>query len=91
MSAEHTENPNYLHLVLYLAGGLCTGFGILNLYWSFGWLGGPLNSDFKKVGYTGLDNIELLSAADYSIWMIVFGVLLLVFANASAWRHTDGY
>jgi hypothetical protein len=80
-----------LHLGLLLFGGLCLGTGILNLYYSFGWEGGDFNSDFGQVGFSGLDNISLLPAADFAIPMVVVGALCLIVANATAWRETDGY
>lgn len=94
MSAEsHTEPEGSLvYLVGLLAGGLILGFGLRSLYWSFGWREDScLNCDLTSVGFTGMDNVGLLPAADYSIGMVVMGVLVLVFLNATAWRRTGGY
>ena len=40
---------------------------------------------------SGIDNLGLLPAADYSIGLVVAGVLVLVVLNAGAWRRTGGY
>lgn len=89
MTARDDVHP--LHLGLFLVGGLCTGFGILSLAWSFGYEGGPVNQHLGEVGYTAMDNLSLLPAADYSIFLLVVGVCCLVIANATAWKETDGY
>ena len=89
MADRDSGNPFFT--ALYLTGGLCTGAGIISLYWSFGWPGGPLNGDLRQVGFSGIDNIELLSLGDFSIPSVVVGICCLVLANALAWKETDGY
>ena len=79
------------HLALFLVGGLTLGIGLVSLYWSFGWPGGPLNGDFATIGWSGLNNIQTLDPADFSIPLVVIGLACLVYANAIAWRHTGGY
>lgn len=93
MSEQHTEaTPNFTaHFFLFLLGGLCLGAGLLTLYWSFGWPGGPLNSNFALVGFNGLDNITALDPSDYSIPLVVVGLSCLIFGNSIAWRYTGGY
>ena len=90
--AGEQEESNLVYLVGLLAGGLVLGFGIRSLYWSFGWDSGEcLNCDIARVGFDGIDNLGLLPAADYSIGLVVAGVLILVVLNAGAWRRTGGY
>ena len=93
MSNDHAHNdePNTMYIGGLLASGLMIGFGIVHLYFSFGWEGGPLNQDFGGVGFSGLDNLSLLPASNYSIGMIVAGVIDMVWLNANAWKRTDGY
>ena len=93
MSHADPDSPSSLvHLAGFILGGLCLGFGIRSLYLSFGWAQAPcLNCDLTHVGFSGLDNIGLLAAADYSIGLIVLGILVLVGLNAGAWRRTHGY
>ncbi len=80
-----------LYIGLFLVGGLGTGFGILNLYWSFGWPGGDFNSNLSAIGYSALDNLDTLDAAYYAIPSLVAGLCCLILANATAWKETDGY
>ena len=89
--AEERDELHPLHLALFLIGGLCTGTGILNLYWSFGWPGGVLNGDFKTIGFDGIDNIAILPTADLAIPLLVVGVACVVMGTATAWKETDGY
>jgi hypothetical protein len=81
-----------VYLVGLLVGGLILAFGIRSLYFSFGWPGREcLNCHLDQVGASGLDDLQLLPAADYSIGLVVAGVLVLVVLNAGAWRRTGGY
>jgi hypothetical protein len=100
--ATHDESDelNLPHLVALLGGGITVGFGAVNLFWAFGWNGAdqarnapriPMNTDTNGVGWSGLDNITLLASADYAIPLIVTGALVMVIANATAWRKTGGY
>jgi hypothetical protein len=79
------------HFALFILGGLCVGTGLLSLYWSFGWEGGALNSNYSLIGFDGLDNISALDPSDYSIPLVVIGIACLVYGNAIAWRYTGGY
>ena len=94
MSEPKAEGgSNLVYIIGLLGGGLVLGFGIKSLYGSFGWAGGTLNGEgaFRTIGFSGVDNIGLLPAADYSIGMVVAGVLALVVLNATAWKRTGGY
>lgn len=85
------SEASVVYLIGLLSGGLVLGFGIRSLYWSFGWADGDLNRSPSAIGFSGLDNLSLLPAADYSIGLVVAGVLVLVYLNARAWRWTGGY
>ncbi len=94
MASEHETTPERghgLHLALLLIGGLMAGTGLLNLYYSFGWVGGDFNSDFSQIGFSALDNIGLLPTSTWSIPLLVVGALMMILANATAWKETDGY
>jgi hypothetical protein len=86
-----TNEVHPLHFFLLITGGLTVGFGIVNLIGSFGWTGGDINSDLSQTGFTGLDQIGWLPGADTSVPLVILGALLLVFANATAWKQTGGY
>ena len=98
-AAEKDTDSTITHLVLLIIGGLCTGIGILNLYYTFGWAQGytnsnarvPMNTDFESIGSTGIDNIFLLSSGSLAIPLVIVGVFMMVIANSTAWRQTGGY
>lgn len=94
MSEAHAETQptvSRLYAVGLPLGGLCLGFGIVNLYYSMGWGSGPMGQDFTSVGASGIDNLGLLPPADYSLVFIAAGIAILVSLNRGAWRHTGGY
>jgi hypothetical protein len=86
------QDGTWIYLFGLLAGGLALAFGLRSLYWSVGWPGEEcLNCNLAEVGAHGVDNLALLPAADYSIGLIVAGVLVMVVLNAGAWHRTGGY
>lgn len=89
--SEPKSELHAFHLALLIFGGLCAGFGVVNLYYSFGWAGGDLNSNHALVGFSGLDNIGLLPSSSLAIPAVVIGALCMIIANATAWKETDGY
>jgi hypothetical protein len=93
--SEAQKSQNNEASLVYIAGlitaGLTLGFGIRSLYWSFGMPGNELNLALDAVGANGLDNLQLLPAANYSIGLIVLGATVMVALNHAAWRYTDGY
>ena len=97
MSASHTEEkPNTLFAVAYPIAGLLLGFGIVNLYFSFGVDDGnggraEMADNLGTIGFHGFDNIGLLPASDYAIGLVVVGALTLIGMNWMAWRFTNGY
>ena len=92
MATTPAAQPNMIYVPLYIVGGALLGTGILNLYWSFGQTNGTeLNSDFRTVGYDGLDNIAFLASFDWALPAIIAGLACLVIANMNAWKETDGY
>ena len=96
MAARNDWTP---YIALFLVGGLCTGAGIVNLYYSFGsnadsatdFAHQGMNTNLAKVGSSALDNLQFLPAAEFSLPLILVGVACLVLANANAWKETDGY
>ncbi|MGC6494130.1 MAG: hypothetical protein ACON5B_14950 [Myxococcota bacterium] len=103
MSSESQNAPQNqtTFIMLLLSGGMLLGFGILNLYFSFGLdtagvdVGDDIrNMDFNQhpalVGFNGFDNITMLDAGFWSLPCIIIGAILMVVANATAWEHTEG-
>ena len=80
-----------VYIVGLITAGLTLGFGVRSLYYSFGMPAGTLNTSLATIGNTGLDNLQLLPAANYSFGLIALGVILMVALNHFAWRYTNGY
>lgn len=92
MSSESKPSEgNILYTLGLPGGGLLLGFGVLLLYYSFGYEAGNMADNLSKIGASGVDNLSLLDAADYSIGMVVAGAVFMIFLNAGAWKHTGGY
>ncbi len=92
-SDHHTENEmgNLKYALGLPGGGLLLGFGLVLLWYSFGIPEGAMANHLGSLGSSGLDDITMLGAADFSIGMIVAGALTMVAFNAFAWRDTGGY
>lgn len=97
MSSDSNANEgnNLIYALGLPGGGLLLGFGILMLYYSFGYevdgVQRNMADNLSQIGASGIDNLTLLGAADYSIGMVVAGALTMIFLNAGAWRRTNGY
>ena len=90
--SEKGNELHGLHLFLLMAGGLCLGTGILNLYYSFGFNETQdYGKDLSTVGFSGIDNISILATSEIAIPLVVIGAVSMIFANATAWKETDGY
>ena len=88
---EAREDVPYLYIGLFIVGGLCVATGIVNLYDAFGVPEGAMNRNLNVVGFTALDNLDLLPSADFAIPFVLVGLCCLVIANVTAWKETDGY
>lgn len=88
---EAREDVPYLYIGLFIAGGLCVGTGIVNLYYAAGLPEGDINGHLDVVGFTALDNITRFPSASFALPLVLVGVCCLVIANITAWKETDGY
>jgi hypothetical protein len=91
------EDGNVVYLFGLIGAGMLLGTGIVGLYYSFGFDAGqesfrtPMNSNLTEVGFSGLDNIGLLTAGEFSIGLVFAGILAMVILNRTAWKSTGGY
>lgn len=90
-AAAETSTGNQNLYLLLVPAGLSVGAGAVLLYYSVGWEQGPLNQNLAGAGFTGLDNLGALWAMDFSVGLIVLGVVTMVALNANAWKLTGGY
>lgn len=78
--------------ILLTLGGLSIGSGIMAaMVGGFGVPGGPASQVFPTLGYDGVADIGL---GPYGVICLVLGaagVAMMVAANATAWKDTNGY
>ena len=83
---------------IWIGGGLCVGFGVLFLIGAFGDTGfGLMTGDavlpaaetYKYFGYDASLDIQLTSSGLLGIPLLLTGLLLMVWANATAWKDTN--
>ena len=83
---------------IWIAGGISLGFGILFMMGAFGptgfGLGGednivPAALSFKSYGYDASLDLGLTSSGKFGIPLILVGIVLMVYANAGAWKDTN--
>lgn len=82
-----------MRTAMLVAGAICAAAGLLT-----GVLGGfgmPNGQDtavqISQLGFDGLDNLTVLPAGYVAIPLLIFGIGLLVAANATAYKETGGY
>ena len=83
---------------IWIAGGLCVGFGALFMIGAFGATGFGLGSgddilpaaiSYKSYGYDASLDLGITSSGMYGIPLILIGMALMIFANANAWKDTN--
>ena len=83
---------------IWIVGGLCAGFGVLFLIGAFGPTGFGLMSDgqilpaastYKNFGYDASLDITMTSSGAIGIPLVLAGLVLMVYANANAWKDTN--
>ena len=83
---------------LWIVGGICAGVGILLLIGGFGDSGFGLVTDgsmqpaavtFHRFGYDASLDVALSSNGKMGIPLILVGLVLMVYANATAWKDTN--
>ena len=81
-----------MHNVLIPRGGILTGSGVISLLWGFqADTGEGMSVSFSRLGYTGLDQMVLTDVGCTGLCMIVVGLAMLIYGNATAWKKTNGY
>ena len=84
----------------WIFGGVSVGLGFLFLIGAFGDTGfGLINSEgvqqpaatsFRNFGYDASMDVSLTSNGMFSIVFLALGLILLISANANAWRDSGG-
>ena len=83
---------------IWIAGGLCAGFGVLFMIGAFGPTGFGLGEgdnivpaalSYKSYGYDASLDLGITSAGMFGLPLILIGLVLMVYANANAWKDTN--
>lgn len=83
---------------IWIAGGICIGFGALFMMGAFGPTGFGLGSgdeivpaalSYKSYGYDASLDLRPTSSGMFGIPLILIGIVLMVYANAGAWKDTN--
>jgi hypothetical protein len=78
--------------LMFAVGGLLVGAGILAaVTGGFGMEAGATALVFDNLGYDGLDNLQMNNQGMMSIGLFLVGAVLMISANATAWKETGGY
>lgn len=73
-------------------GGILAGSGIMTML--FGWKGGDgrdIAEQISSVGFSAVADISMTSYGPIAFALILSGLALMVFGNATAWKETGGY
>lgn len=73
-------------------GGVIAGSGIMTML--FGWEGGDgrdIAEQISSVGYSAVYDIHMTQYGPVAFGLILVGLALMVYGNATAWRATHGY
>jgi hypothetical protein len=77
---------------LWLAGGICCGLGIvLAATGGFGVPGGPIATQFSRLGFDALPEISIFKQGQIAVALFLGGVGMMATATSTAWRETGGY
>ena len=78
--------------LMFAVGGLLVGSGILAaVTGGFGMEAGATALVFENLGYDGMDNLKMNNQGMMSIGLFLVGAVLMISANATAWKETGGY
>jgi hypothetical protein len=87
-----------MKLIFWITGGLSIGLGALLMIGAFGPTGFGLGSgddivpaaiSYKSYGYDASLDLALTSTGMYGIPLILIGMALMIYVNASAWKDTN--
>jgi len=81
-----------MRTIFWLAGGACAGLGVLlAAVYGFNMPGGDVATQFSQLGADGLPAVGITNTGMGAIVLVIIGACLMIKANATAWKQTDGY
>lgn len=81
-----------MRTILWLAGGISVSLGMVSLAsYGFDQPGGEVSANLSQYGYDALPMLTITPAGYTGFLMVLVGAILMIRANATAWKQTGGY
>ena len=81
-----------MRTIFWLAGGLSVGLGIVTLAcYGFDQPGGEVSASFSQLGFDALPTLSMTTSGCVGLMLVAMGTVLMIKANATAWKQTGGY
>lgn len=82
-----------MRTVMFVVGGTCAGAGVMTgVLGGFGMPNGqPTATQISSLGYDGIDQLTIHPAGYAALALVFIGIALLVAANSTAYKETEGY
>ncbi|MCB9765783.1 MAG: hypothetical protein H6739_38770 [Alphaproteobacteria bacterium] len=74
-------------------GGILAGSGVMTMLfgWNIGADGKDSAEQISQVGFSALNELAMTSLGPVAFGLIIVGLALMVYGNATAWKETGGY
>jgi hypothetical protein len=81
-----------MRTIFWLAGGLSVGLGMVTLAsYGFDQPGGEVAASFSQLGFDALPTLSMTTSGWVGLMLVALGAVLMIKANATAWKQTGGY
>lgn len=81
-----------MRTVMLVAGGVSAGVGVMTLAMGgFGVPGGDVATQISKLGYDAIGDLTIFPSGYAGLALFFTGLVLMVAANAGAYKETGGY
>jgi len=81
-----------MRTIFWLAGGVCAGLGVLlAALYGFNVPGGDIATQVSQLGSDALPDITITGTGYGAIALFIIGSWMMIKANSTAWKQTDGY
>jgi hypothetical protein len=81
-----------MRTAFWIAGGVSAGVGVLlTALHGFTFPGGDIATQVSRLGSDALPEVSITPIGYLAITMIIVGAILMIKANATAWKQTGGY
>jgi hypothetical protein len=81
-----------MRTIFWLAGGLSVGLGMVTVAaYGFNQPGGEVSASFSQFGFDALPSLTITTSGVVGLFLVALGAVLMIKANATAWKQTGGY